>query len=145
MYIFLIKLKNYFILFISIYFFTCHLYSKTEYIKCNSLIIKIKKPLVGFNKAYVKVDNKWKNIDSFMILENRYVLYALKNNQKKCYNNNCRVDIKISKDIGSSRFFEFESVVSNNFCQIDGSNKCFKRDKGKNLQKGHCYNIDYKE
>ena len=44
-----------------------------------------------------------------------------------------------------AKFFDYQSVVSNDFCQIDGSNKCFKRDKGKNLQKGYCYNIDYKE
>ncbi len=73
------------------------------------------------------------------------VLYALKTKQKKCFKKNCRVDIKITKGINNAKFFDYQSVVSNDFCQIDGSNKCFKRDKGKNLQKGYCYNIDYKE
>ena len=60
-------------------------------------------------------------------------------------NKDCRVDIKITKGINNSRFFDYQSVASNDFCQIDGANKCFKRNKGKSLQKGYCYTINYKE
>ena len=47
-------LRNLFFLFIKVYLLSFSLYSKTEYLNCDSLIIKIKKPLVGFDKGYVK-------------------------------------------------------------------------------------------
>ena len=138
-------LRNLFFLLTTIYLLSYSLYSKTEYLHCDSLIIKIKKPLVGFDRGYVREKNKWIKVENIKFLEKKYVLYSLKTNQKKCFNQNCRVDIKITKGIHNAKFFDYQSVVSNDFCQIDGSNKCFKRDKGKNLQKGYCYNIDYKE
>ena len=138
-------LRNLFFVLTTAYFLSFSLYSKTEYLHCDSLILKIKKPLVGFDRAYVREKNKWIKVENIKFLEKKYVLFALKTNQKKCFNKNCRVDIKITKGINNSKFFDYQSVVSNDFCQIDGSNKCFKRDKGKNLQKGYCYNIDYKE
>ena len=138
-------LRNLFFLLTTVYLLSFSLYSKTEYLHCDSLILKIKKPLVGFDRAYVREKNKWIKVENVKFLEKKYVLYALKTNQKKCFNKNCRVDIQITKGINNSKFFDYQSVVSNDFCQIDGSNKCFKRDKGKNLQKGYCYNIDYKE
>ena len=48
-------------------------------------------------------------------LEKKYVLYALKPNQKKCFNKNFRVDIKIAKGINNSKFIDYQSVVSNDF------------------------------
>ena len=138
-------LRNLFILLITVYLLSFSIYSKTEYLHCDSWILKIKKPLVGFDKGYVREKNKWIKVENVKFLEKKYVLYALKPNQKKCFNKNCLVDIKITKGINNSKFFDYQSVVSNDFCQIDGSNKCFKRDKGKNLQKGYCYNIIYKE
>ena len=138
-------LRNLFFLLTAVYLLSFSLYSKTEYLHCDSLIIKKKKPLVGFDRAYVREKNKWIKVENVKFLEKKYVLYALKTNQKKCFNKNCRVDIKITKGINNSKFFDYQSVVSNDFCQIDGSNKCFKRDKGKYLQKGYYYNINYEE
>ena len=128
-----------------VYLLSLSLYSKTEYLKCDPLILKIKKPLVGFDRGYVREKNKWIRVENVKFLEKQYVLYALKTRKKKCFNKNCSVDIKINKGINNSKFFDYQSVVSNDFCQIDGSNKCFKRNKGKNLQRGYCYNINYKE
>ena len=138
-------LRNLFFLLTTIYLMSFSLFSKTEYLQCDSLILKIKKPLVGFDKGYVKEKNKWIRLENVKFLEKKYVLYALKTNQKKCFNKNCRVNIEITKGINNSKFFDYQSVVSNDFCQIDGSNKCYKRSKGKNLQKGYCYSINFKE
>ena len=139
------NMRNIFFLLTAIFLFSFSLYSKTEYLQCDSVILKIKKPLVGFDRGYVREKNRWIRLENVKFLEKKYVLYALKTNQKKCFNKNCRVDIKITKGINNSRFLEYQSVVSNDFCQIDGSNKCYKRNKGKNLQKGYCYTINYKE
>lgn len=128
-------LRNLFFLLPTIYLLSYSLYSKTEYLHCDFLIFKIKKPLVGFERVYVREKNKWIKVENIKFLEKKFALYALKTNQKKCFNKNCRVDIKITKGINNSNFFDYQSVVSNYFCQIDGSNKCFNRDKGKNLQK----------
>ena len=139
------NMRNIFFLLTAIFLFSFSLYSKKEYLQCDSVILKIKKPLVGFDRGYVREKNRWIRLENVKFLEKKYVLYALKTNQKKCFNKNCRVDIKITKGINNSRFLEYQSVVSNDFCQIDGSNKCYKRNKGKNLQKGYCYTINYKE
>ena len=138
-------LRSLFFLLTAVYLLSFSLYSKTEYLQCDSLIFKIKKPLVGFDRAYLREKNKWIKVENVKLLEKKYVLYALKTNQKKCFNKNCRVDIKITKGINNSNFFDYQILVSNDFCQIDGSNKCFKRKKGKSLQKGYCYKIDYEE
>ena len=45
----------------------------------------------------------------YQFLENKYVLYELKIYQKKCFNENCRVDIKITKGINNSKFFDYQS------------------------------------
>ena len=139
------NLRNLFFVLTTIYLLSFSLYSKTEYLQCDSLILKIKNPLVGFDKGYVKEKNKWIRVENVKFLEKKYVLYALKTNQKKCFNKSCRVNIKITKGVNNSKFFDYQSVVSNDFCQIDGSNQCFKSAKGKNLQKGYCYYINYKE
>ena len=120
-------------------------YSKTEYLQCDSLIIKIKKPIVGFDRGYLREKNKWIRLENIKFLGKKYVLYALKTNQKKYLNKDYRVDIKITKGINDSKFYDYQSVVSSDFCQIDGSNKCLKKNKGKNLQKGYCHSINYKE
>ena len=138
-------LRNLFFLLTAVYLLSFSLYSKTEYLNYDSLIFKIKKPLVGFDRGYIKKKNKWIRLENVKFLEKIYILYALKSYQKKCFNENCRVDIKITKGNSNSRFFNYKSVASNDFCQIDGSNKCFKRDKCKNLQRGYCYYINYKE
>ena len=70
------------------------------------------------------------------------VLHAFKTNRIKCFKNNSRVDIKNTKGINHLNFLNDQSVVSNNFYQIDGSNKHLKRYKAKNLKKATFYNID---
>ena len=135
-------LRNLFFLLTTIYLLSYSLYSKTEYLHFDSLILKIKKPLLGFDRGYVREKNKWMKVENIKFLEDKYALYALKTNQKKCFNNNCRVDAKITKGINNSKFFDYQIVVSNDFSQIDGSDKYFKRDKGKNLLKSYCYNTD---
>ena len=51
-------LRNLFFLLTTVYLLSFSLYSKTEYLHCDSLILKIKKPLVGFDRAYVREKNK---------------------------------------------------------------------------------------
>ena len=127
--------RSLFFLLTTAYLLSLSLYSKTEYLQCDSMILKIKKPLVGFDRGYVREKNKWIKVENVKFLEKKYVLYALKTNLKKCFNKNCRIDIKITKGINDSNFFDYQSVVSNDFCQIDGSNQCFKREKGKIYKK----------
>ena len=67
----------------AIYLLSYSLYSKTEYLNCDSLVIKIKKPLVGFDRGYVREKNKWTKVENVKFLEKKYVLYSLKTNQKK--------------------------------------------------------------
>ena len=73
-------LKNQSLLLTAIYLFSFSLYSKTEYLQCDSLITKIKKSLVGFDRGYVREKNKWIRAEYFKFLEKKYVLYSLKNN-----------------------------------------------------------------
>ena len=138
-------LRNLLFLLTTIYLLSYSLYSKTEYLNYDSLILKIKKPLVRFDRGYVREKNQWIKVENIKYLEKKYVLYALKTNQKKCFNKNYRVDIKITKVNNNSEFFDYQIVAGNDFCQIDGSSKCFKRNKDKNLQNGYYYNVDYKE
>ena len=130
------KFRNFFVLFNSICLLSFTAHSQNEYIRCDSLIIKIKKPIIGFDKAFIKEDHKWTKIKNFEFTEDKYVLFTLKPYQKKCFNENSRLDFTIFKYNGNSKFFDYQSEVNNDFCSIDGSNKCYKRDKGKNLQKG---------
>ena len=113
------RLKNLFILLTKIYLLSFSIYSKTEYLHCDSLILKVKKPLVGFDRGYVREKNKWKRLENVKFSENQYILYTLKTKHKKCFNKNCRVNIKITKGINNSNFVNYQSVVSNDFCQID--------------------------
>ena len=76
---------------------TFSLHSKTEYLRCDSLILKIKKPLVEFDRGYVREENKWIRIENIKFLEKQYVLCGLKTNRKKCFNKNCQFDIKLLK------------------------------------------------
>ena len=50
-------LRNLFFLLTTVYLFSFNLFSKTEYLQCDTLIFKIKKPLVGFKRGYVKEKN----------------------------------------------------------------------------------------
>ena len=86
-------LRNLSFLLTTLYLFSFSLYSKTEYLQCDSLVIKIKKPLVELDRGYVREKNKWIRVEYVKLLEKKYVLYSLKTNQKKYLNKDCRVDI----------------------------------------------------
>ena len=107
-------LRDFFLL-NTVYLLSLYSYSKIEYLNCEFMILKIKKTLVGFNKGYVKKKNKWIKVENIKFLEKKYFLYTLKPNQKKCFKNNCRVDIKITKGINNINFFDDQSFVNNNF------------------------------
>ena len=47
-------LRNLLYLLTTFYLLSYSGYPKTEYLHCDSLILKIKKPLVGFDRAYVR-------------------------------------------------------------------------------------------
>ncbi len=128
-------LRNLFFLLTTVYLLSFSLYSITEYLHCDSLIIKIKKPLVVFDRGYIREKNKCIKVENVKFLEKKYVLYSLKTIQKKSFNKNCLVNIKITKGINNFKFFDYQIVVSNDFFQTDGANQCFKRDKGKIFKK----------
>ena len=71
-------LRNLFFLLTAVYLLSFSLYSKTEYLNYDSLIFKIKKPLVGFDRGYIKKKNKWIRLENVKFLEKIYILYALK-------------------------------------------------------------------
>lgn len=128
-------LRNLFFLLNTIYLFSFSLYRKKEYSQCNFLILKIKKPLFVFDKDYAREKNKRIRVRNVKLLEKKDVLNTLKTNQKKCFNKNCRVDIKYTKGINHFNFFNYQSVVNNDFYQIDCSDMHLKRNKGKNLKR----------
>ena len=72
-------LRNLFFLLTTIYLFSYSLYSKTEYLNCDSLIIKIKKPLVGFDRGYVREKNKWVKVENVKFLEKKICFICIKN------------------------------------------------------------------
>ena len=113
-------------------------FAKTEYWQCNDKNYKIVLPLIGFDKAYEKVYNTWKRIDDFLVLEDEFILYNQKVDESKCPNDECKIDIYISRLFTSGSFSNYKSVVSNDFCKIDGSGICYIRNLGKNLNKGYC-------
>ena len=54
-------------------------------------------------------------IENVKFLEKQYIFYALKANQKKCFNKDYSVDIKIIKGINNANFVDYQSIVSNDF------------------------------
>ena len=117
------------------------LFSKTMFLKCDTLIFKISEPVLGFNKAYIIKADKWSKIKEFEVKEDSYLLKNIYPNQSKCNNNKCRVNIKLEKNLKEKSYLSYKSIVSNEFCNIDGGNKCYLRKIGKNLEKGYCSKI----
>ena len=117
------------------------LFSKTILLKCDTFFFKITEPIVGFKKAYMIKENKWIKIKDFESTEINYILKNIYPNQTKCDNNKCRVDIKLEKSLKETSYLSYNSIVSNQFCSIDGGNKCYARKIGKNLDKGYCSKI----
>ena len=117
------------------------LFSKTIFLKCDTLFFKITEPLVGFTKAYIIEENKWSKIKKLEVTDSSYILKNIYPNQSKCNNNKCRVNIKLEKTSEEISYLNYKSVVNNEFCNIDGGNNCYKRKIGKNLEAGYCSKI----
>ena len=117
------------------------LFSKTMFLKCDTFFFKISEPIVGFTKVYIIEESKWSKIKEFEVTDSSYILKNIYPNQNKCNNNKCRVNIKLEKSPEEISYLSYKSVVSNEFCNIDGGNNCYKRKIGKNLEAGYCSKI----
>ena len=117
------------------------LFSKTMFLKCDAFIFKISEPVLGFNKAYIIKEDKWSKIKEFEVKDDSYLLKNIYPNQSKCNNNKCRVNIRLEKSLKEKSYLSSKSIVSNEFCSIDGGNKCYLRKIGKNLERGYCSKI----
>ena len=117
------------------------LFSKTMLLKCDAFIFKISETIVGFNKAYIIKEDKWIKIKEFEVNDDSYLLKNIYPNQKKCNNDDCRVNIILKKTSKEKSYLSYKSVVSNEFCSIAGGNKCYLRKIGQNLEKGYCSKI----
>lgn len=135
------KVNFLFVIFI-LSFVTNNLFSKTMFLKCDAFIFKISEPVLGFNKAYIIKEDKWSKIKEFEVKDDSYLLKNIYPNQIKCNNNKCRVNIKLEKNTKEKNYLSYKSIVSNEFCSIDGGNKCYLRKMGKNLEKGYCSKIN---
>ena len=122
-------------------FISNNLFSKTIFLKCDAFIFKISEPVLGFNRAYIVKEEKWSKIKEFDVNDDSYLLKNIYPNQSKCNNNKCRVDIRLEKTLKEKSYLSYKSIVSNEFCSIDGGNKCYLRKIGKNLEKGYCSKI----
>ena len=118
------------------------LFSKTMFLKCDTFFFKISEPIVGFNKAYIIKEDKWIKIKGFEVKDDSYLLKNIYPNQSKCNNNKCRVDIILEKSPKEKSYLSYKSIVSNEFCSIDGGNECYLRKIGKSLEKGYCSKIE---
>ena len=123
------ELRDLFFLLNTVYLLLLYSYSKTEYLNCDFLILKIKKTFVGFNKGYMKKKNKWIKVENVKFLEKK-IFYMQQKKQKKCFNKNFESILKLPKLL-ILQIFDYQNIVNNDFYQIYSSNKCFKRNKGK--------------
>ena len=117
------------------------LFSKTIFLKCDTFFFKISEPIVGFKKAYMIEKKDWTKIKEFEVTDSSYILKNIFPNQSKCNNNKCRVNIKLEKSHEEVSYLSYKSIVSNEFCDLDGGNKCYKRKIGQNLESGYCSKI----
>ena len=137
----MMKKFDYLFLILLLSFISHSLFSKTMYLKCDTFFFKISEPIVGFTKAYMVKESKWSKIKEFEVTDSSYIFKNIYPNQSKCNNNNCRVNIKLEKSPEEISYLSYRSIVSNEFCNIDGGNKCYKRQIGKNLEAGYCSKI----
>ena len=122
--------------------FSYSLFSKTMFLKCDLFFFKISDPIVGFSKAYILKENKWSKIKEFEITDSSYILMNIFPNQSKCNNNKCRVNFELEKTSEEKSYLSYKSIVSNEFCNIDGGNNCYKRKIGKNLEASYCSKVE---
>ena len=134
------KFNFLFLVFLSL-FISYSLYPKTFFLKCDIFIFKISEPIVGFKKAYIIEQNKSSKIKEFEVTDSNYILKNIYPKQSKCNNKKCRVNIKLEKSHEEKNYLSYKSIVSNEFCNIDGGNKCYERQKGRNLESGYCSKI----
>ena len=135
-------MKFFFYILILIFLNTNFVFAKTEFWQCDNKILKIVMPLIVFNKIYIKKDNLWIKVNKFEITDNKYILYDQEFLEKKrCSNKKCKVNFHISRILTSGKFSNYNIKVSNEFCEIDGSGICFKRDINKNLERGYCTQV----
>ena len=139
------KKSNFLFLILLLSFITHSLSSKIIFLKCDAFFFKISEPIVGFNKAYMIKENKWDKIKEFEVTDISYILKNIYPNQSKCNNKKCRVNFKMEKSSEEKSYLSYKSIVSNEFCTIDGGNKCYIRKIGKNLEKGYCSKITDQE
>lgn len=118
-----------------------NLFSKTMFLKCDNFFFKISDPVVGFKKAYMVKEGEWIKIKEFKVTDNNYILKNIYPNQSKCNNDECRVNINMKKNHEESSYLSYKSIVSNEFCNLDGGGKCYKRKIGQNLESGYCSKI----
>ena len=118
-----------------------NLFSKTMFLKCDKFFFKISDPVVGFKKAYMVKEGEWSKIKEFKVTDNNYILKNIYPNQSKCNNDECRVNINMKKNHEESSYLSYKSIVSNEFCNLDGGSKCYKRKIGQNLESGYCSKI----
>ena len=121
------KKLNLLILAIILTSYSSSLFSKTMFLKCDAFIFKIAEPVIGFKKAYILKEDKWSKIKDFLATDSSYMLKNIYPNQSKCNNDKCRVNIKIEKSLKEKSYLSYNSIVSNEFCSIDGGNKCYIR------------------
>ena len=138
------KFKILFFIFILL-FISSSLFSKTMILKCDKFFFKINEPILGFKKAYMIKGYEWSKIRDFEVTDTSYILKNIYPNQSKCNINECRVNIKLKKNIIEKSYLAYKSIVINSFCKIDGGNKCYERKIGKNLEKGYCSKINNKD
>ena len=129
-YNFTLSFLSYFIIYLA--------YPKTEHWRCDDYNFKISFPIIGFKKAFINDNKKWNKIKKFEIDESKLIFYNIKPHTKKCDNNKCQINFTMSGISPNKNYTNYKSIVSNNYCEIDASNKCFKRKKGQSLQKGYC-------
>ena len=122
-------------------FISYSLFSKTMFLKCDNFFFKISEPMVGFTKAYIIEENKWRKIEKFEVTADNYILKNIFPNHSKCNNNKCRVNFELEKNSEEISYLSYKSIVNNEFCNIDGGNNCYERAIGKNLEAGYCSKI----
>ena len=141
LYIINMRKFNYLLVIFLSSFISYNLYPKTFFFKCDTFIFKISDPIVGFKKAYIVKKNKSSRIKEFEVTENSYILKNIYPNQIKCNIDKCRANFILEKKAEEKSYLSYKSIVSNEFCNIDGGNKCYERKIGKNLEAGYCSKI----
>ncbi len=129
-------------LIIGFFLLNFNLLAKKEFLVCDNYKFKISIPIIGFDKIYIKKNTTWHKVSSFKISEKEIIIYNLGVIQEKCSNEDCTINFIISKNSVEKNFLDYRSIASNDKCEIDGSEICFKRPIGKSLSKGYCSKVN---